>query len=799
MNADAPTAAHGELDARLAPAWQALPLPVLLVRTDAMVVDANAAAAALLDLPSDGRRRLVPLTRFVTEAQVFLALRRAIASGEPTPAHGVGPARLRVGAQRVLVADLHVGHAAPHAVVVIAERRGWGEAEARLQQQQAEAGLQARRAQQVMIAAQLAGAQIVACDAQQRVEWVNPAFEQATGWPLDELRGQRLSVLHGPATDPDAVNTMRRALSRGEGFVGQEVLNYRRDGTPYWVDVSVAPMHDGAGRVEGFVGVSLNIDARKRAEAELAEREGLLRGVFAAAPDAALVVRRDGIVAEANQSAHRLLGWPGGPGASPIAARDAFASADRGAFDVALQRALFGSAQTLELATAGGTVCVVKLWPLWRRAETHAVLVVLVDQTEARAAEARRRVVEATAAANQLRSEFLSRVSHELRTPLNAILGFAQLLDTGSRVSRGEMVQHIMKAGRHLLALIDDVLDLSSAASGELRVSLGDVMLAPLVQEIVALQAPVAAQAGVTIDAGGVAPELAVRADPLRLQQVLTNLVSNAVKYNLPGGRVSVTAQPCPGGRVEIAVTDTGVGMTDAQQQALFQPFNRLGAERRRIGGTGIGLVVTQSLVKAMGGHLQVESAPGEGSRFAFGLAGACRNGGGAAWHAVPRPASLPSMAVADGAPAWTDALPPTIAAPLAPSGPTRHVLCLEDDPTNAMLVSAALHALPDVTLRVADSIDAGLRAYAEQPAQVVLLDMHLPDGHGLEALDRLRRLPVWGTTKVIALSADAEKSHIRDALAAGVDVYLTKPIVIGALLDSVRHALDAVAEAPAP
>jgi PAS domain S-box-containing protein len=775
---------------QLAPALAALPVAVLLLDRDAMILHANPSATALLDLPGARSGRLSPFLRLAAGSQDFLDLTDAAARVAPGADVRLGPVHLRTATGRAVVADVHLSlhdAALRRTVAVVIDRTGWAEAESAMQAAREQLQARQRHVELLMTAARLGASMVVVCDASQRVEWINAAFESETGWTLEELRNRRLSVLQGAQTSDDAIATMRQALSAGEGFTRVELLNYRRDGQPYWAEVSVEPVRNADGRIDGYVGVAHNIDARRRAEIELAEREGILRGVFAAAPDAALVVRRDGTVAKANHHARELLalGDPQAAAGMPLRAR--LADEDRAAFDAAFQRALFGTPQTLDVSTLAGCACSAKLWPLWRRADTHAVLVVLVDQTELRAAEDRRRIVEATAAANQLRSEFLSRVSHELRTPLNAILGFAQLLGVGSRAERAEMVEHIMHAGRHLLALIDDVLDLSSAASGELRVSLADQQLVPVLLEVAGLQRQSAQQARVVIEIDAQERALAVRADPVRLRQVLANLVSNAVKYNVPGGRVVVSATRQQDGRIEIAVVDTGVGMTPAQQQALFQPFNRLGAEKRRISGTGIGLVITQSLVKAMGGQLTVASEPGRGSRFAFTLAAAAPGTPG-----KPLAPTLPVLAGTDRS--WADELPSTVAAPFAgDEGEAREVLYIEDEPTNALLVSAALRTIPGVRLRVAPTIGEGVLAFAARPAQLVLLDMHLPDGHGLQALDQLRRLPNWDRPPVVALSADAERRHIAEALAAGVDDYVTKPVVVSALLDTVRRLLQRV------
>jgi PAS domain S-box-containing protein len=242
----------------------------------------------------------------------------------------------------------------------------------------------------------------------------------------------------------------------------------------------------------------------------------------------------------------------------------------------------------------------------------------LTDITDRREAEALRLARDRAEAANRAKTEFLSRMSHELRTPLNAVLGFAQLLSQrlggpGLDAQRGYL-EHIEKAGWHLLHLIDDVLDLSRAEEGRLPLALAPVALAPLLQAAVSAIATAAAERGIVLETASPRSDAAVIADPQRLGQVLDNLLSNAVKYNRPGGRILLQAT-VQDGRWEVAVSDTGAGIPAAQMPHLFEPFNRLG--RADLGeGVGVGLVLSRWLVQKMGGELAVSSAEGRGSTF---------------------------------------------------------------------------------------------------------------------------------------------------------------------------------------
>ena len=244
------------------------------------------------------------------------------------------------------------------------------------------------------------------------------------------------------------------------------------------------------------------------------------------------------------------------------------------------------------------------------------------DITGRKQAEALRAERDLAAAADMAKSQFLSRVSHELRTPLNAVLGFSQLLELepGDGERQRAWNAQVLAAGRHLLALMDDVLDISSAQTGRLALATEALPLRPLLDEALAMLCSTAAAAGVAVhDETAGQPSPAVQADRRRLLQVLSNLLSNAIKYNRPAGWVRLRVQQ-HAGRVLISVVDSGPGLDALQQARLFQPFDRLGAQRSTVAGTGLGLALSRELAEAMGGHIEVQSAPGQGSTFTVSL-----------------------------------------------------------------------------------------------------------------------------------------------------------------------------------
>ena len=247
---------------------------------------------------------------------------------------------------------------------------------------------------------------------------------------------------------------------------------------------------------------------------------------------------------------------------------------------------------------------------------------VLFDVTARKQAEALRLERDRAAAADLAKTQFLSRVSHELRTPLNAVLGFGQLLeiDPGSGERQAGWVRQLLASGRHLLALLDDILDMSSVQSGELPLEVESVPLRPLVEEALSMLAAAAHDAEVVVhDEIDAATSLAMRADRRRLRQVVSNLLSNAIKYNRRGGWVRLRAER-EADAVWLHVSDSGAGLDEDQLTRLFRPFERLGAQRSAVPGTGLGLALSRQLAEAMGGSLSVLSRPGEGSTFSVRL-----------------------------------------------------------------------------------------------------------------------------------------------------------------------------------
>jgi len=372
--------------------------------------------------------------------------------------------------------------------------------------------------------------------------------------------------------------------------------------------------------------------------------------------------------------------------------------------------------------------------------------------------------------ANRAKGEFLSSMSHELRTPMNAILGFSQLLelDRGLDTRAAGYVREILRAGHHLLTLINEVLDLARIESGRMSLSPEALPLADLVQEAETLVRPLAQQRQVALT---VEPlhGLVVRADRLRLKQVLLNLLSNAVKYNRAGGSVQLRAQVRDMFTVRISVIDTGIGIAAQHLPQLFQPFSRVGGSSAE--GTGIGLSISDRLVRLMGGQIGVHSQPGVGSEF---------------W------VDLPSDHLAEAPPPRDAAV---AGAPAPRPGRNARVLYVEDNPANLKLVEMIVQRHPGVELQMAPSGSLGLDLARAGRPDLLLLDIHLPDIDGYKVLARLRADPATRHVPVVAVTAQAMPEDVKRVLAAGFDGYLAKPLDLAdfdALLDRMLAPRDA-------
>lgn len=393
----------------------------------------------------------------------------------------------------------------------------------------------------------------------------------------------------------------------------------------------------------------------------------------------------------------------------------------------------------------------------------------ITDRKQAEAfADAARQEAER---ANTAKSEFLSRMSHELRTPLNAILGFGELLALEQLPAEAaDSVEHILKAGLHLLALINEVLQIARIEAGHQQLHLERVHACDPVQDVVGLLRPLAREHGVVLDTDmheGL--HQYVLADYQRLKQVMLNLITNAIKYNRVDGVVRVHYKVTAPGRLRFLVTDTGPGIDESDMGRLFVPFERLAADHTDIEGTGLGLALSKSLVESMGGRIAVQhTAPGQGSTFYVDLP-------------MTSPPEAATVTTVDDPSQPRVEIPPVGAAT---------ILYVEDNLLNLELVTRILKRVGPVRLIPAMQGMLGLELAVQHSPDLILLDLHLPDLSGYEVFRRLKSDRRTRHIPVIVLSADATTQPIERLRRQGKLDYLTKPFTVGLFIETIRAAL---------
>jgi PAS domain S-box-containing protein len=613
------------------------------------------------------------------------------------------------------------------------------------------------------------------------ITFANVETERVFGYKREELIGQSLDVLL-----PDRFRASHSGHVRGFFAMptrrpmgsGLQLFGRRRDGRDLPVEVSLSPV-----RSPGSTAVCAairDISERKRIENAARTSADRLRGAVETMQDALALFDSDGRLVLCNSPYHRLLG--------DAAPDDVVGMSYTELLDLWMttlvfaneeERALFRSTRLASRVDPKGAFDVRtrhgrSLRVLDRRSDDGGLVKTIWDLTDDVLLAEELREARATAeAASDAKSEFLSSMSHELRTPLNAILGFAQLLGRDKKEPLSERhkerVSQILRGGEHLLRLIDDVLDLSRIEAGRVSISTEPLAVSEVLNEVRATLEPSAARGGVRISLDSPVPDLPrIHADRTRFVQIVTNFATNAIKYNQPGGSVTVSARPSGDNILRVSVVDTGMGIPVESQDKLFQPFQRAGQETGPIEGTGIGLVITKRLAELMGGRVGFRSSPGKGSEF---------------WVELPTESSRPAAA------AVQDAGPE----PTARLGETgrRLVLYVEDNPANVTFMRDVLGDFDGLDLATAPTAEMGIALALAHRPNVIIMDINLPGMNGLEALARIREEPAIATVPVIALTAAASERDRQRGLRAGFFRYLTKPVHVDELLQALEAILS--------
>ncbi|WPZ32370.1 ATP-binding protein [Thalassobaculum sp. OXR-137] len=611
---------------------------------------------------------------------------------------------------------------------------------------------------------------VVITDGDGRIEWVNEGFTRTTGYTLEEALGRTPgALLQGPETDPATVQKMHDAIGRGEAF-DVEILNYHKDGSPYWVEISCQAIQD-PGKPKKFIAIENDITLRKKETERAEQAEKMLRMAIDSIDDGFVLFDKDDRLVLANRKYKEF--FPRGfEVIQPGVAFETIlrASAEGGAYVVPEQPdADFETFIQSRLSThrAGGEMNQ-KLrdgrWLKLRERPTPegGVVGLRIDVTELKTAQ------EAAEAANVAKSEFLAAMSHEIRTPMTGIMGMADLLlDEDLRPEWAEKVRRIKGASAGLLTILNDILDLSKLEAGKMLVEDIAFEVHPLIDDVIVLTKQICPvqkidQIAISAEIDKDVPRW-VKGDPTRLRQILLNLLGNAVKFTEQGSVTLRCAVDPAGGGLTFQIADTGIGIKPEVLPQLFNAFTQADASiSRTYQGTGLGLAICQRLVHLMKGSISAESRFGEGSTFSV---------------------RLPAKAVED---AQADAADPAGTAPC----PTRRlrILVAEDVEINRIIVEAMLSKSGHRIVMVNNGLEA-VQAVEAEDFDVVILDIRMPVMSGIEAARRIRMLPgEKARTPIIALTADVMEQNREACLAIGINAFIAKPIEVDAINSAVQE-----------
>jgi PAS domain S-box-containing protein len=622
---------------------------------------------------------------------------------------------------------------------------------------------------------------LVVCDQTGKIVLINEEGERMFGYGRDELLGKRIETLI-----PD------RLRSRHEGHVagftgaprlrpmgsGLDLRGRRKDGSEFPVEISLSPIKTDTGMLV-TAGIR-DVTERRSLEREARRANAYLTSAVESVQDAFALFDEQDRVVMMNSTARHLLGAEQDTGVIGVRFEQLLENALANAvFDfsnetrdmlrerwTSYHRAPQG---TLEVRTGTGRY----LRVTERKTAEQGTVAVIADITDdVRHEDELTTARESAEAASAAKSEFLSSMSHELRTPLNAILGFAQLLERDRKQPLSERqlerLQHVLRGGEHLLRLIDDVLDLSRIEAGRISISAEPVMCGEVLTEVVHTLEPMAARAQIQIVPPMVPANLPrVIADRTRLAQILMNFGSNAIKYGKPNGHVTFEIKVI-GAVVRISVIDDGIGIPEDKRHKVFEPFQRAGQETGPIEGTGIGLTISKRLAELMKGTVGFDSKAGVGSTF---------------WIDIPVHRVAPGDEVHEQVTVGPSS-------PLARADVRHQIVYVEDNPSNIAFMRDVMEDMPSVELLTAPTAEIGLELIRTHRPAIVIMDINLPGMSGFDAVKQLREWPETQSIPVIGLSAAALAKDTARAKEAGFYRYLTKPVKVDELTQTLEELL---------
>ncbi len=626
-------------------------------------------------------------------------------------------------------------------------------------------------------------------DVSGRIIHVNDKLCEISGYSRQELMGKNHRILKSKHHDQVFFKILWETISSGKVWHGV-LCNLTKDGDEYWVDSTIVPFIDEKGKPYKYVSIRTNITELRVNERRLKRSQDFANigtwdwnintgkmywsdriwSLFGYAKDKTKMSYDNFIYAVHFDDRQRVM--------------DAITSCVEHDMEYDIEhRVVWPDGSVHWIHESGDVVRNKEGYP-------QQMLGVVRDITKIK--ESEKNIIaarEEAENANRAKSQFLSSMSHELRTPMNAIMGFSQLLKINKSEpltdQQEKNVDEIMVAGKHLMSLINEVLNLSKIESGHIDLLCEAVLLKDVITESLHLIEPLAQKKGIRIDVKINNKKIefnmlddftdSVVIDKTRLKQVLLNLMSNAVKYNNENGRVTISYSKKNNNRFRISIMDTGNGLSEEQQSRLFIVFDRLGIENSGIEGTGIGLVITKKIVELMGGDIGVESQVDKGSEF---------------WIELPYIQTNPESEMSE----TTDDTcneDRGMAEKIEQTKNMKTVLYVEDNPANLRLVEQILSCIPNLHMWSAPESLLGLELARENIPDIILLDINLPGMDGYEFFDKLRKDEITKSIPVIAISANAMPKDINKALQQGFDGYITKPVNVNDLLSTVERKLN--------
>jgi len=605
----------------------------------------------------------------------------------------------------------------------------------------------------------------------------NSGAERIKGYKASEILGKHFSCFY-PSKEVEAcAPESLLEVAKKEGHVAEEGWRVRKDGSRFWANVVITALRNGQGKLLGFSKVTRDMTDRKKLEESLRTSEEKFRKVAETAKDAIISSDSQGNIIYANRAAeetfnycaHEIIGRP-----VTLLMPERFRTAcaqEIERFSRTGESNILGKTVELTGRRKDGTEFPVQLsMSSWTTSEGTFLTSILSDITERKQTqEALVHAKEEAERANKFKDQFLSTMSHELRTPLNAVLGFSDLLADeryGSLNDRQQRyVSHINASGKHLLKLISDILDLSKIEAGRMDLALEDMVVASAFAEVVSSLHPLAEKKSQVLIQRA-KPDLYVRADPVRLKQVLMNLVGNAVKFAPQGGRIELVARRADD-KVRIEVRDNGPGIPPEEQQRIFEAFFRLTKAKTSSEGTGLGLAIAASLVALHGDKLRVDSYSKSETCFYFSL---------------PLAGPVPQQTI------QTATVLPRISVP-------PRVLAIEDNPLTGQLLKSQL-ATAGYETSICSQPERALEMAVELRPDAITLDLIMKPVHGLDVLQQLKNDSRTAKIPVIVVTIVDEPSM---GTALGADEYLVKPVDKATLLAAVERCLRRRSSATPP